>query len=158
MIAMATKTPQNSINDERITEFGLLVEASRRLMRVIETSLRVSHDLTAVEFEAMIRIGRSPERQMSMSDLAGQMVLTSGGITRLVDRLSTAGFVTRVACPSDRRVQWAHLTELGLETVSLALETHLADLDGHFFSAMSPEERAVTMPVLDRLRTSCSER
>lgn len=154
---MATKTTTDGLADVRITEFGLLVEATRRLMRIIETSLRDNHGLTAVEFEALIRMGRSPERQMSMSDLANQMVLTSGGITRLIDRLAADGYVDRVSCPSDRRVQWAHLTDLGVETVSQALETHLADLDDHFFSVMSSEERATTISVLDRLRTTCSD-
>ncbi|MDJ0952240.1 MAG: MarR family transcriptional regulator [Acidimicrobiia bacterium] len=144
--------------DNRITEFGLLIEATRRLTRVIETSLRDNHDLGLVEFEAMVRLGRSPERQMSMSDLAGQMVLTSGGVTRLVDRLAAAGLVERVSCPSDRRVHWAKLTDDGVTKVSVALETHLADLDDHFFSEMSESERAVTVPVLERLRTACSER
>lgn len=154
---MPTSTTKSPLDDVRITEFGLLVEATRRLTRIIETSLRDQHSLSGVEFEAMIRMGRSPGRQMSMSDLANQLVLTSGGITRLVDRLVTTGYVDRVSCPSDRRVQWAHLTDLGVETISLALETHLADLDEHFFSAMSPEERATTIPVLDRLRTACSD-
>ena len=153
---MPTTASKSALEDARITEFGLLVEATRRLMRIIETSLRDSHSLTGVEFEAMIRMGRSPDRQMSMSDLANQMVLTSGGITRLVDRLAADGYVDRVSCPSDRRVQWAHLTDAGVETVSQALQTHLADLNEHFFSAMSPEERSVVIPVLDRLRTACA--
>lgn len=154
---MATKTNRFALDDVRITEFGLLVEATRRLMRIIETSLRENHDLTGVEFEAMIRIGRSPERQMSMSDLATQMVLTSGGITRLVDRLAVDGYVDRVSCASDRRVQWAHLTDEGVDMVSEALKTHLADLDNHVFAVMSAEERAITFPVLDRLRTACTD-
>lgn len=147
-------TTDSLLDDNRITEFGLLIEATRRLTRIVETSLRENHDLTLVEFEALVRIGRSPGRQMSMSDLAGQMVLTSGGITRLVDRLANNGYVSRVACPSDRRVHWAQLTDKGVTAVSQALETHLGDLDDHFFSAMSADERAVAMPVLDRLRTA----
>ena len=147
---------QNVLADDRITEFGLLIEATRRLTRIIEVSLRDNHDLTMVEFEAMVRLGRSPDRQMSMSDLAVQMVLTSGGVTRLVDRLASHGYVQRAACPSDRRVQWAQLTDDGVAKVAAALDTHLSDLDDHFFSAMSAEERAVTIPVLERLRTSCS--
>ena len=144
------------LDDNRITEFGFLIEATRRLTRIIEISLRDNHDLTLVEFEAMIRLGRSPNRQMSMSDLANQMVLTSGGATRLVDRLTKDGHVERVSCPSDRRVQWARLTEEGVTTVATALETHLADLDTHFYSAMSEDERKATIPVLERLRESCS--
>lgn len=150
-------TPTEILSDERITTFGLLVEANRKLERLVEVSLRHDHGLTRVEFEALVRLGRSPDRQISMSDLAGQMVLTSGGVTRLIDRLAGDDLVERVSCPSDRRVQWAHLTEHGFATVSQALETHLVDLDTHFFSAMSPDEQAVMTTVLDRLRSSCDD-
>ena len=92
---------------------------------------------------------------MSMSELADQMVLTSGGVTRLIDRLAANGLIERVSCPSDRRVHWARLTNEGQEKVAEALVTHLRDLDEHFFAAMSKEEEEVVTSVLDRLRTSC---
>lgn len=150
-----TANPQ--LDDPRITDFGLFVEAGRRLARILEASLQKRHGMTSVEFEAMLRIGRSPDHRMSMSHLADQMVLTSGGVTRLIDRLAAAGFVTRVACPSDRRVHWAQLTDEGVTKIARILETHLEDLDQHFFAAMSVEERSIVIPVLDRLRTTCSE-
>ncbi len=145
----------NILEDKRITDFGLLIEATRRLTRTVETSLRNDHGLTVVEFEAMVRLGRSTDRQMSMTEMANQMVLTSGGVTRLIDRLAGEGFVDRVSCPSDRRVQWAHLTEDGEKKVAAALVTHLGDLDEHFLAAMSATERTVMVSVLDRLRTTC---
>ncbi|MDJ0663360.1 MAG: MarR family transcriptional regulator [Acidimicrobiia bacterium] len=144
----------NLLADNRITEFGLLVEATRRVTRVIEASLREHHDLGMAEFEAMVRLGRSTDTQMSMSDLAGQMVLTSGGVTRLIDRLNARGYVERVYCPSDRRVHWAQLTDAGVAKISLALETHLADLDDHFFAVMSPEDREVAVAIFERLRSA----
>jgi DNA-binding MarR family transcriptional regulator len=152
---MAPKTSQDVLADDRITQFGLMVEANRKLLRTVELSLRNNHDLAMVEFEAMVRLGRSPERQMSMSELADQMVLTSGGVTRLVDRLAKNDLVERVSCPSDRRVHWARLTEAGVETVSTALVTHLQDLEDHYFGVMSADERATLASVLDRLRAGC---
>ena len=153
---MATSTEAQILDDERITAFGLLIEANRRLARTMESSLRSNHALTLVDFEALLRLGRSDERRMSMSELASQMVLTSGGVTRLIDRLVHEGFVERVSCPSDRRVQWARLTKAGERAIAAALETHLADLDEHFFSAMSPQELRTLVAVLDRLRSTCS--
>jgi DNA-binding MarR family transcriptional regulator len=91
---------------------------------------------------------------MSMSELAYQMVLTSGGVTRLIDRLVADGVAERVSCPSDRRVQWARLTDEGHKRVSDALVTHLSDLNEHFFSTMSAEELATMVSVLDRLRST----
>jgi len=156
MMSMRATNPQPALDDARITQFGLFVEAGRRLNRLIETSVREQHGMTSIEFEAMLRMGRSPERRMSMSQLAGQMVLTSGGVTRLIDRLVASGYVVRVSCPEDRRVQWAELTEAGFEKITTVLETHFIDLDEHFFSAMSPEELDTLIPVLERLRANCS--
>jgi DNA-binding MarR family transcriptional regulator len=152
---MANTTPGDVLADDRITRFGLMLEANRRLMRTVEQSLRDQHGLAMVDFEAMVRLGRSPDRQMSMTELAEQMVLTSGGVTRLIDRLAKQQLVERILCPSDRRVHWARLTEQGVETVSAALVTHLQDLDEHFFGAMSREEEVTLTSVLDRLRTGC---
>jgi DNA-binding MarR family transcriptional regulator len=90
---------------------------------------------------------------MSMSDLADQIVLTPGGVTRLVDRLGEAGWVERIPCPSDRRVQWAHLTEAGGEALVAATETHLGDLETHFSGKVDAGELTVLNTVLDRLRS-----
>lgn len=152
---MQLPSDTSPLDDSRITAFGLMIEANRRLIRTVELSLRENHGMAMVDFEALLRLGRSEELQMSMSALADQMVLTSGGITRLIDRLIREGLVERVPCPSDRRVQWARLTPQGEETITRALATHLEDLDEHFFSAMSSEELAVMVSVLDRLRTAC---
>ncbi len=152
---MNSFAPPDLLADDRIAEFGVFIEANRRLVRLVETSMRETHGLPLVDFEAMMRLSRSPDRQLSMSELAGQMVLTPGGVTRLVDRLIDQGLVERASCPSDRRVQWAHLTDEGLRTVSEALVTHLDDLHEHYFSVMSPDERSIVAAVFDRLRANC---
>ncbi len=142
--------------DDRITTFGLLVEAHRRLQRTFDKSLRDHHDMTGVTYEALIRLARTEGRQMSMSELADQMVLTSGGATRLVDRLAEAGFVERLHCPTDRRVLWVHLSEHGESALAAATETHLNDLQEHFASEIDPDELPVFTEVLDRLRRGCT--
>jgi DNA-binding MarR family transcriptional regulator len=143
------------ITDDRITTYGLLLEADRRLARIFEHSLRLEHGLTNVTFEALLRLGRSDGGRMSMSELADQMLLTSGGITRLVDRLASAGLVERLQCPDDRRIQWAHLTDDGWRRLDAALETHLEDLEEHFASHIEPDELPVIVRVLDRIRSTC---
>jgi DNA-binding MarR family transcriptional regulator len=153
MIVMTSRIQR--IDDDRITAFGLLIEAERRLQRTFERSLRLNHGMSLVTFEALVRLGRSEDMQMSMSELAEQMVLTSGGVTRLIDRLEGIGAVERIQCPSDRRVQWARLTEAGGRMLETALETHLADLEEHFASEIEPAEYDTFVRVLDRLRSEC---
>lgn len=140
--------------DERITSFGRFVEANRRVMRSVEASLQARHGMTIVEFEALIRLARSDDGHMSMSELAEQMVLTSGGATRLVDRLVTDGLVERVGCPDDRRVLWAKISDRGRDHLLEAMETHLEDLDSHYFASMTPQDRSTLDEVFDRLRSA----
>jgi DNA-binding MarR family transcriptional regulator len=154
--ARAEPDVSSIVDDDRITAFGLLVEAHRRLERTFEKSLREHHGMSSITFEALLRLSRSDDHRKSMSELAGQMVLTSGGVTRLVDRLTEAGYVARLQCPSDRRVQWAQLTKEGLRVLTAALRTHLDDLDEHFSSHITDAELPVVTSVLDRLRNQCT--
>lgn len=63
--------------------------------------------------ELLLRLARSPDQQLTMGEVAEQLAITSGGVTRLVDRVIDAGYVERKPSPTDRRVQWVRLTITG---------------------------------------------
>jgi DNA-binding MarR family transcriptional regulator len=140
-------------DDARIQAFGLLHEAHRRLERAFNASLEESCGVSGPFFEVLLRIGRSPGGRLTMSELAGQLGLTSGGTTRLVDRVVAAGLVERASCPTDRRVQWVVLNEAGERKLDEALEVHLADLQREMLDRLEPGELPVLERALDRLRT-----
>ena len=48
-----------------------------------------------------------------MGDLAEALVITRGGLTKLVDRLVKAGLLERTFCETDRRVSYATLMPAG---------------------------------------------
>lgn len=156
-MGMPTKQQNDFIEDERIGAYGRLLEVQRRLHRIIDRSLRDHFGISSVWYEALLRLGRSPQRQMSISQLGEQVVLTSGGATRLVDRLEAVGYIERIACPSDRRVQWVRLTEVGLAMLVAATEVHLRDLDTHFSSHLTTEEMATLSGLLDRIRSGADD-
>lgn len=87
-----------------------------------------------------------------MSELAGQIAVTSGGVTRMIDRLSQEGLAERQACESDRRVQYAVITDAGRAKLEEAVGVHLEDLTREFTSRMSSDELAMLTDVMDRLR------
>ena len=141
------------IDDDRITAFGLLHEAHRRIAQTLDRSLREQVGIGDVPFEVVLRIGRSPEGRLMMSELATQLGLTSGGVTRLVDRVTEAGFVERTACPGDRRVQWVVLTPAGRDLLERALAVHLDDLQRELIERLDPDELEVLEDALDKLRS-----
>ena len=65
------------------------------------------HDLARPSSRCWSAWPARPGRELRMSDLAAQTLLTTSGITRVVDRLERDGLVARRACPTDRRGSFA---------------------------------------------------
>jgi DNA-binding MarR family transcriptional regulator len=68
-----------------------------------------------------------------------------------VDRLVADGLVERVSCESDRRGQWAQLTDDGLARLRAATPTHLRGVAEHFVDRLAPDELAALERALSRL-------
>src|SRR6201996_5975737 len=66
-------------------------------------------------FEMLAAIAGSDQERMKMGDLAETLVITRGGLTKLVDRLVKAGLIERTFCETDRRVSYATLLPAGAE-------------------------------------------
>lgn len=144
-------TPISRRDDALITTFGRLVEAQSRLERLLGAQLETRCDLPHAWFEVLVRLGRSDAGRLTMGSLAEQISLTTGGVTRLVDRMESAGYVERVPCPADRRVSYAALTDAGRTKLDEAAPVHAANLRT-VFAALSDEERETLDVLLDRLR------
>jgi len=89
--------------DERVVLFGLLLETNARLSRSLGVELEAACDLPLAWFEVLLQLRKVPEGRLKMNQIADAIVHSSGGTTRLIDRIEEAGYVTREHCPSDRR-------------------------------------------------------
>lgn len=144
--------PPCGVDDPRIHTFGLLLEAHSQLTRLLDADLQDSDGISLQTFEVLLRISRSEWGRLTMSELADGVSLTTGGVTRLADRLENDGLVQRVSCPTDRRVVHLALTDLGRSTLSTALTHHLESLERRVASRISAKDTAVFNRVLDELR------
>lgn len=139
------------LDDSRITAFGHLVEAHARLTHVLDAELEAALGLPLLWYGVLLHIGRSPNGVRPMHELINATAFTSGGVTRLIDRMERAGLVERRPCPSDRRVQWIGLTDEGKEMLRRATEIHVAGIQAHMIDVLTPEEVATLDTLLARL-------
>jgi MarR family transcriptional regulator, 2-MHQ and catechol-resistance regulon repressor len=93
------------LDDPRLTIVGLFMEAHEGLTTKFSTRFE-SHALSETEFEVLLRLARTPNRRLRMSDLSAQTSLSTSGITRVADRLERDGLVARDTCEEDRRGTW----------------------------------------------------
>jgi len=137
--------------DERLTAIGLFAEAFLGLSARFGAHL-AEHQLAPVEFEVLLRLARSPQGSLRMTDLSSQTSLTTSGVTRVVDRLERDGLVCREACPSDRRSSYAVITARGRKRMEEVLPGHLALIDEWFTGQLDPEQLDTVLTALRKVR------
>jgi DNA-binding MarR family transcriptional regulator len=108
-----------------LTQATDLVRA--RLTRLLEAGPGLAPD----EVELLMLLADAPERRLRMIDVSESLRLSKSGVTRLVDRLQERGLVVRAACPSDRRVVYAGLTEQGADALGAAGPIFVSGLVEH---------------------------
>jgi DNA-binding MarR family transcriptional regulator len=101
-----------------------LLRLSRQVLREIDARLDAEHRIGVNEFDVLITLDNAPGRRLRMTDLAQAVMLSSGGLTRLVGRLESRGLVERVPDSDDARSFYAALTGEGSRRLTEARVTH----------------------------------
>src|SRR3954447_10879734 len=118
---------------------------------------RLQEALTAAElpplpwFEVLATLDRAPEQRLKMGDLAEALVITRGGLTKLVDRLIKAGLLERTFCETDRRVSYATLMPAGSEMLEEMRPVVIAELRTSFAAKLSDAEADGLRESLERV-------
>ncbi len=113
--------------------------------------LEQSVGIPLVWFDVLIHIGGAEEGRLTMSRLSTEVALTTGGVTRLVDRMVEAGLVARQNCPSDRRSVHVVLTPAGQSTLRNAIGAHIEGIDRHLVAPLNETDRAALKVALSKL-------
>ena len=146
-------TRNKALDDPLVTTFGRLLEATHHLEDLLGRDLAASSDLPLTWFEVLLRLSRNDGGELTMGELSEQLALTTGGVTRLIDRMSAAGYVERRPCETDRRVQFTAITPAGRAVLAPALRGHVAALR-ELFADFSATDLARFDVLLDRLRNA----
>jgi DNA-binding MarR family transcriptional regulator len=137
--------PANRENEEAaraadsglVHDFGLLIKAATRLEQRIDTALRKECEVSHTMFEVLIRLCRHPYEEVSQRRLADALTLTSGGITRLIDRMEGAGLVRRGPAPGDRRTVLVEATDHGRAVFLRAAGVHAQVVERYFVAPVA---------------------
>ena len=134
----------------------LFVVLSRAHKAITETTNQFfqQNGVNPTEFavlELLYHKGRQP-----LQKIGSKILLASGSITYVVDKLEQRGLLTRVSCPSDRRVTYAEITDAGTAFMAELFPQH----EEHLFellSALSSEEKDEVIMLLKKLGLSIKD-
>ncbi|MFI7072614.1 MarR family winged helix-turn-helix transcriptional regulator [Micromonospora sediminicola] len=109
----------------------LIIGRIQRLANVLDAALRPTFAAAGLgngEFDVLAALRREGEPYtLTAGQLSHRMLVTTGAVTKRVDRLIARGLVSRLVSQSDARGRLVGLTPAGLTLTDRLTEEHLAN-------------------------------
>jgi DNA-binding MarR family transcriptional regulator len=130
-----------------------LLRMHTELYRELDRRLARGQQMPLSSYELLLRLVWARDG-LRMSELAEQMLMTTGGLTRMADRLERDGLITRTRSAADLRSYHAHITAAGRRAFKRANRQHLADVRELFLDHLSHDDLEALAGVWRRLKAA----
>ncbi|WP_010286685.1 MarR family winged helix-turn-helix transcriptional regulator [Kurthia massiliensis] len=129
----------------------VVLSRAQKAINEVTNEFFQQNNLNPTEFavlELLHHKGRQPLQQIGQ-----KILLASGSITYVIDKLEKRGYLKRQACANDRRVTYAEITEAGADFMNTLFPTHEAQMHT-LMEALTPEEKDQCITLLKKLGLS----
>jgi DNA-binding MarR family transcriptional regulator len=130
------------LSDDEQRNWRAWLNASLLLPDRLSRDLTEKHGLTTADYEILVQLSEHPDRRIRMSELAERTLSSRSRLSHQIDRMVSAGLVTREACSDDRRGSFAVLTDKGWHTIVAAAPDHVMAVREHLVDLLGPERFA----------------
>ncbi|GAA3855105.1 MarR family transcriptional regulator [Saccharothrix violaceirubra] len=114
--------------------------AVTRFTEHLDRQLQRDSRMPVAYYEILVALSEAPGRALRMSELAALCHSSRSRLSHAVAKLEKEGWVTRRACPSDRRGSIAELTSEGFAVLEAAAPGHVTAVREHLFDVLSVEQ------------------
>jgi DNA-binding MarR family transcriptional regulator len=132
--------------------FNDLIRFEIELWNAVDARLKSEFGLPLTHFEPMSVIDRIPGCRVY--DIANELGITTGGTSKLVDRIEASGYCRRLPNPDDRRSSLLELTEEGRRLLAKAGAAFDEELQRRLGSALPERTLRQFASTLTRLRAA----
>jgi len=142
-----TERSNGGPQDDALDLYIALSRASQWVNAHADRDIR-RHGLNRTEFgvlELLYHKGAQPIQQ-----IGSKVLMSSGNITYVVDKLEKKHFVTRRASTEDRRLIYAEITDAGKRFIEEVFPQH-AEVIGSAIAGLTAEERRMASQLLKKL-------
>jgi DNA-binding MarR family transcriptional regulator len=142
-----------SVDKEPLRLWLRLFATTSQIAVEIAARLRKRFGISLAQFDYLAQLYRSGDADVAMSELGRRLMVTSGNVTGLTDRLERRGWVVRERAAHDRRTQYVRLTADGrarFEAIAAEHQHWVQELTG----GLDPEARRALFTLLGLLKDS----
>ncbi|MET8504555.1 MarR family transcriptional regulator [Streptomyces sp. NPDC004787] len=128
------------LSDEEQRVWRSYLHATTLLEDHLDRQLQRDAGMPHVYYGLLVQLSQAPRRRMRMTELAKDAKITRSRLSHAVARLEKNGWVSREDCPSDKRGQFAALTDEGYEVLRRTAPGHVDAVRQALFDRLSPEQ------------------
>lgn len=139
------------MDTERALKLFIILSRASKVLLEEANKLIEKHGLNPTEFavlELLYHKGRQPIQKIGQ-----KILLTSGSMTYVVDKLEKRGLIERVYCTEDKRITYMSITCKGNELIDEIFPQHAKNIQ-NIMSALSPDEQEQAIILLRKLGLS----
>lgn len=125
--------------DEQVVWRAFLT-AIRLLTDELDRELQHDAGMPHTYYEILVALSEAPQRTLRMNHLAEMCQSSRSRLSHAVSRLEEAGWVRRVACPTDKRGALAVMTDEGFAVIERAAPGHVEAVRSHLFDVLTDEQ------------------
>ncbi|MFD9790397.1 MarR family winged helix-turn-helix transcriptional regulator [Streptomyces sp. NPDC059070] len=131
--------PRWLTEDEQRT-WRAYLHATTLLEDHLDRQLQRDAGMPHLYFGLLVQLSEAPRRRLRMTELAIGAKITRSRLSHAIARLEKNGWVRREDCPSDKRGQFAALTDEGFGVVERTAPGHVAAVRQAMFDRLTPEQ------------------
>ena len=128
------------LNDEEQRIWQAYISATTLLDDHLDRQLQRDAGMPHIYYGLLVKLAAVPQRRLRMTELAMLSKITRSRLSHAIARLEKNGWVRREDCPSDKRGQFAVLTEAGYDILRRTAPGHVAAVRQAMFDRLSIEQ------------------
>ena len=125
----------------------VFLECAYALIDILDDELQAGGEMSLRWYDVLVNLEEA-EHPVRMNELAGRILASKSGLTRVIDRMEEAGLVERQRPPDDRRAIEVVITAKGAEALQAARLVHRNGIHEHFARHLSEDDFAALHDVL----------
>ncbi|WP_424855181.1 MarR family winged helix-turn-helix transcriptional regulator [Streptomyces sp. SAI-170] len=107
----------------------------------LDRQLQRDAGMPHIYYGLLVKLAEAPRRRLRMTELARDAKITRSRLSHAIARLEKNGWVRREDCPSDKRGQFAVLTDAGFEVLRRTAPGHVTAVRQALFDRLNPEQQ-----------------
>jgi len=121
-----------------------------QLVPLIDAELVRATGMPLRWYDVLLELEAAPDRRLRMVELGDAVVLSRTRVSRVVDELIEAGFVTRQPNPDDGRSAFAAISPAGRRAFRRAAPVYLDRIRTHLGARVGRRDAAALRDILER--------